>query len=117
MRGAGVGINVTNSAPTTCLADLARAATPGGAGGVTREAVLASILNETESILAIFAACGFAPLYAEYTRRWLHSGQRVRVRTRDGGAGHVCVIRGASDVARRGERPPLALFTVELAQV
>ena len=117
---AGVGLNVTNSAPTTCLADLARAAAAataaaaagggGGGGGpsdtaappagaahagISREAVLASVLNEMESLLVLFAACGFAPMGTEYARRWLHTDQRVRVVDRAGGAEHACVIRGA----------------------
>ena len=78
----------------TCLADRAAAASGAGGAAVTREDVLACVLNEMEATLALFAARGFAPLADEYSRRWLHSGQRVRVADKAGGPAHACVIRG-----------------------
>ena len=103
----GVGVNVSNAAPTTCLNALLPGG-GGGGGGVTREALLAGFLNEFEALRDEFVAGGasgvamhgFAPFKEEYERLWLHSGQRVAVAVegsgKEGAAGVQCTVRGLS---------------------
>ncbi|KAG1658792.1 hypothetical protein FOA52_011734 [Chlamydomonas sp. UWO 241] len=109
---AGIGLNVTNRAPTTCLAQLleeaaasagASSSTPhtgepstphtgastlhtGGASTphtsgastlLTRELLLACVLQRLEQAFDTFERSGFGPLEGEYLDAWLHSGQRV----------------------------------------
>ncbi len=83
----GVGINVTNRSPTTCLVDLNRA--PGLSDDdappplrVTREDVLAAFLNTFEPRLAELIEHGFEGSMSDaYHAAWIHSGQRVTVST------------------------------------
>jgi len=94
----GVGLNLSNRAPTTCLDALLERAlrpeTPGGGGGgaagrggpspppppavrVRREALLAHVLARLDAVFASLEARGFAPLQERYLAAWLHSGQRL----------------------------------------
>jgi len=99
----GVGLNLSNRAPTTCLdalleREVARAlllayeGQGGGAGArrapappppaavpVRREALLAHVLARLDGCFASLEARGFAPLEARYLGAWLHSGQRLRL--------------------------------------
>ena len=83
----GVGINVGNERPTTCLSTLA-------ARPVRREVVLAEFFNNFDELyfglflggrspvdatLADVTECSFEPLLSEYHRSWLHDGQLVSV--------------------------------------
>ena len=110
----GVGLNLANRQPTTCVDELilqaAAAAADGGGGSgddssasgsgpqrqqqqqqhrppqpVGREALLAGILNRLEPMLERLAVEGFAPFEAEYCRHWLHSGQPVHLEEEEGG--------------------------------
>ena len=80
----GVGLNLANRTPTTCVdALIAAAAAAQGRPPpppVSREALLAGVLSRLEPMLAQLAAEGFGPFEAEYCRHWLHSGQQVRGR-------------------------------------
>jgi biotin--protein ligase len=103
---AGIGLNVANRAPTTCLEEVvarqAAAAARGGGGGessgggggggggdgggggsapvrIPRGAVLAHVLNHLEACYDEFEASGFAGLEAAYLGAWMHSGQVVDV--------------------------------------
>lgn len=79
---AGVGLNVTNHAPTTCLNALYQnqSPVPQDPLSIGREAVLASFFNTFEPLLDTFNANGFnTELTNEYTQNWLHSGQQVMV--------------------------------------
>eukprot|EP00741_Cyanophora_paradoxa_P021776 tig00000241_g21019.t1 len=83
----GVGLNVENAEPTTCLRAM------WGAGPApTREAVLAAFLADFERKAASFASAGLQPFVDQYTALWLHSGQEV---TADGEGGPIkLVVRG-----------------------
>lgn len=72
----GVGLNVTNTQPTTCLNDMRETSTsqPFTVGGV-----LGAFLTTFEQDLATFKRHGFAPFGDEYTRLWIHSDQIVDV--------------------------------------
>lgn len=116
---AGVGINVTNEPPpgAASLAGLLLPPTTEGGGGArrrppSREALLASALNELEPML--FALCspsvGFSEeLRADYERAWLHSGQVVEVEegaemvatSNSSGSGGAGGGSGAAPLARR----------------
>lgn len=85
---AGIGLNVTNRQPTTCLEDVVARQTSGppsagggGGGGVklSRGALLAHVLNHLERCYDEFEASGFAGLEASYLASWMHSGQVVEV--------------------------------------
>ncbi|KAI8471829.1 MAG: hypothetical protein J3K34DRAFT_384539 [Monoraphidium minutum] len=80
---AGIGLNVANRAPTTCLEEVvARQAAPGGGGGgvrLPRGAVLAHVLNHLERCYDEFEARGFPPLEGAYLASWMHSGQQVEL--------------------------------------
>lgn len=86
----GVGLNVTNDQPTTCVQSLLQRRLGSGVG-VSREALLARIVNAMEGHLHTLERDGFDPLQQAYLRYWLHTGQRVEVE----GAEHV-TIRGLS---------------------
>jgi biotin--protein ligase len=86
----GVGLNVSNRAPTTCLDALLERALPsaGQQGGleaaaarggvaVRREVLLAHVLARLDACFASLEARGFAPLERRYLAAWLHSGQRL----------------------------------------
>eukprot|EP00873_Tetraselmis_striata_P008121 jgi/Tetstr1/428385/TSEL_018419.t1 len=72
----GVGLNVSNRAPTTCVNALLGCADE-AANPVTPEALLAGILRRLDANLVTFVADGFQPLEAAYLASWLHSGQEV----------------------------------------
>ena len=85
----GVGLNVSNDAPTTCVDTLiaAAAAAVGRAPPprVTRETLLASFLTRFEALEGVFSAAGFAPLQPAYLAAWLHTGQVVSVEEEEEG--------------------------------
>lgn len=98
----GVGLNLANRTPTTCVDTLIEqaAAAAGGAAAagsippVRREDLLAGIVNRLEPMLARLAAEGFAPFEEEYCRHWLHSNQQVQLE--EGGLRVPVTIRGLS---------------------
>jgi len=92
----GVGINVANREPTTCLnQELLACAPPALAlaedglseGPMERETLLAAIMGKLEHNLDVFSASGFEPLEAAYLSRWLHSDQQVVLSEEDPGMG------------------------------
>lgn len=89
----GIGLNVSNRHPTTCLEALvAEAAAAHGVAApprpsLTREAVLAAVLGSLEDVFEAFEAHGFGPLEAEYLAAWLHSGQQLAFEEDEGGGG------------------------------
>ncbi|KXZ49683.1 hypothetical protein GPECTOR_20g540 [Gonium pectorale] len=113
----GIGLNVNNRTPTTCLDQLVERAAATAAGGaaavagppvhVPREAVLVGILSALEEVFDTFESSGFGPLEPEYLASWLHSGQELDFDDSDpsapgggahgGGGGRVrLVVRGLS---------------------
>ncbi|KAK9835207.1 hypothetical protein WJX81_005751 [Elliptochloris bilobata] len=88
----GVGLNLANTEPTTCVDALiaarhAELALPGAAAPVPREALLAGIMGQLEAMLGVLAAQGFDSLQAAYLDAWLHSGQQVELEEHEGGDG------------------------------
>ena len=81
---AGIGLNVSNATPTTCLdsilcdmlakADISEGSAASSAtASIPRELLLASLCNVLEHHLAVFEAHGFAPLRNSYMAAWMHS--------------------------------------------
>ncbi|CAD7699258.1 unnamed protein product [Ostreobium quekettii] len=94
---AGVGLNVLNRQPTTCLQDLMEHS--GIPGSICREVVLAGILNHMETMLQTLQQEGFEPLESKYIHSWLHSEQEVDIEEKgeDGSQSIVSVtIKGLS---------------------
>jgi len=91
----GVGINVSNKEPTTCLNELSAAVktektdtSPSteikqSEQTYTRQWVLASFLNTFENYMTDFEKKGFGPFLKQYTSQWLHSDQIVTLGEKD----------------------------------
>lgn len=80
----GVGLNVRNRQPTTCLEALLEEVNS-VSHGINRERLLACVLSRLEELLGTFTRQGFGPLEASYYGRWLHSGQKVELEERTEG--------------------------------
>ncbi|XP_057795845.1 biotin--protein ligase 2-like isoform X2 [Salvia miltiorrhiza] len=73
---AGIGLNIDNQRPTTCLnAVLQRLGY--AANQLQREDIIAAFFNKFEVFHDIFLSQGFQALENLYYKTWLHSGQRV----------------------------------------
>lgn len=75
----GMGINVSNSQPTTCLNDILHQCGYTN-GTIRREDVVAGIVHRLDTMLPLLAADGFDQFKAAYYDAWLHSGQCVSVK-------------------------------------
>ncbi|GAV76219.1 BPL_C domain-containing protein/BPL_LplA_LipB domain-containing protein [Cephalotus follicularis] len=79
---AGIGLNVSNEKPTTCL----NAALKGLSAldlKFRREDILVAFFNKFEQFYDIFMKQGFQTLEELYYETWLHSGQRVIVQEKN----------------------------------
>jgi biotin--protein ligase len=83
----GIGLNVSNSQPTTCLDDIVaklqqqqqQPAAAAAAVKINNEQLLASVLTHLESCFDQFERQGFAPLEPQYLSSWMHSNQQVEL--------------------------------------
>ncbi|XP_021855725.1 biotin--protein ligase 2 isoform X2 [Spinacia oleracea] len=74
----GIGLNVDNKQPTTCLnARLQQIASM--SCQLRKDDILASFFNKFENFFDLFLSKGFKPLEELYYQTWLHSGQRVTI--------------------------------------
>ncbi|KAL3687597.1 hypothetical protein R1sor_013906 [Riccia sorocarpa] len=78
----GVGLNVGNRKPTTCLDALIQELDP-RAANLRQEELLAFIMSRFEELNGTFSTDGFPPLQESYYSRWLHSGQTVTLEEKD----------------------------------
>ncbi|CAO1443290.1 unnamed protein product [Diamesa serratosioi] len=96
----GLGLNLSNSNPTTCVNDLITAYNMKYSTKLpflTFEKTLAIIFNEIEELLnKIQNNNGLEYLYQEYYKHWLHSGTTVTVRS-PSGAEKTALITGIDD--------------------
>ncbi|MCO5571319.1 hypothetical protein L7F22_025057 [Adiantum nelumboides] len=95
---AGVGLNVGNQKPTTCLDALLQEAVS-GAPLFKREELLAAFFVKFETLFNCFNIEGFGPLQSSYYEKWLHSEQEVVLeeRQQDNSTERVSVtIKGLS---------------------
>jgi len=107
----GMGLNVDNEEPTTCLNAI------GKGPRVSREQVLARILEKYDALHEEFEREGFTRrLQDAYERAWLHNGQEVTLQDEGGrkviiegispASGGCLVARDASDASLRFELYP-----------
>ncbi|XWS23797.1 hypothetical protein CRYUN_Cryun28dG0046300 [Craigia yunnanensis] len=78
----GIGLNVGNEKPTTCLNAVLKALST-TSNEFRREDILAAFFNKFEMLNDIFINQGFQTLEELYYRTWLHSGQRVIVQEKN----------------------------------
>jgi biotin--protein ligase len=76
--GAGCGVNILNSRPTTSLSELTSLSNPTSFTPPTLEASLAKIMTKFESMWETFTkpvseGGGFEAFIRRYEDRWLHS--------------------------------------------
>jgi biotin--protein ligase len=91
----GVGINTTNDEPTVSLNSVR---TP-GSPPITREELLAGILNHFESMMNVFYTDGFSVFAKAYTESWMHSNQKVQVVLKDGTDPIAVTIKGIAEAS------------------
>ncbi|XP_050207009.1 biotin--protein ligase 2-like isoform X2 [Mercurialis annua] len=93
---AGIGLNVDNEKPTTCLNAVLRELSDSAASQLSREDILAAFFNKFENLYGIFINDGFRNLEELYYRTWLHSGQRVIIQEKinDRQVENVITIQG-----------------------
>ncbi|AEE31895.1 holocarboxylase synthetase 2 [Arabidopsis thaliana] len=72
----GVGLNVDNEQPTTCLNAVLKDVCP-PSNLLKREEILGAFFKKFENFFDLFMEQGFKSLEELYYRTWLHSGQRV----------------------------------------
>nr|GMD97739.1 biotin--protein ligase 2-like isoform X2 [Ipomoea batatas] len=96
---AGIGINVDNEKPTTCLNAVLQKSTS-VPNIFKREDIMAAFFNKFETFIDVFFNQGFRPLEELYYKTWLHSGQRVIVQEKtenqDQFVENVVTIQGLS---------------------
>nr|XP_010926889.1 biotin--protein ligase 2 [Elaeis guineensis] len=73
---AGIGLNLDNEKPTTCL-NMVLQKLSSGTHRLMREDILAAFFNNFENLFDIFLIQGFQALEELYYKTWLHSGQKV----------------------------------------
>ena len=71
----GVGVNLYNSAPTTCLQNLLSEIISNER--IAKNDLLACFLNTLESHLLHLESNGFAPFLSSYLEKWMHTNQPV----------------------------------------
>ncbi|XP_047338260.1 biotin--protein ligase 2-like isoform X2 [Impatiens glandulifera] len=79
---AGIGLNVDNKKPTTCLNSVLQELTS-TSFQIRKEELLATFFNKFETLFDLFISEGFKPLEDLYYKTWLHSGQRVIVQEKE----------------------------------
>jgi biotin--protein ligase len=91
----GIGLNLSNAAPTTSLNQLAKACVP-PLRDFTPEKLLASILAQFETLYSTFCGQGFTrEMEAFYYEHWLHTDQIVTLEDQAGvTAGSKARIKG-----------------------
>lgn len=81
----GVGVNVTNAKPTTCLREAVEEATGEAAEEGMRELFIARYLTAFEKVFDEFSERGFTGRILErYLKYWMHEGQVLHIGGKDG---------------------------------
>ncbi|XP_011027607.1 PREDICTED: biotin--protein ligase 2-like isoform X2 [Populus euphratica] len=78
----GIGLNVDNEKPTTCLNAVLRELSA-AACTLRREDIVSAFLNKFEIFYDLFINGGFQTLEELYYKTWLHSGQRVIIQEKN----------------------------------
>eukprot|EP00958_Prasinococcus_capsulatus_P008192 scaffold781_cov394-Prasinococcus_capsulatus_cf.AAC.15 len=93
----GIGINVSNREPTTCIHELQeRASGEGVFNYISKEELLAQVLLWYERFEDKFLSSGFTELQGLYLKSWLHTNQKVTLEEEgpDGSCEITLVIKG-----------------------
>ncbi|XP_041462136.1 biotin--protein ligase-like isoform X1 [Lytechinus variegatus] len=83
----GIGVNVSNSVPTTCINDLIHKHNEEkrtSLNPVTMEMVIARSITEMEKMINAFQEKGVESFLPVYYRRWLHSDAKIRLESANG---------------------------------
>ncbi|CAN8277432.1 unnamed protein product [Cochlearia groenlandica] len=75
----GIGLNVDNEKPTTCLNSVLKVLSPTTSNLFKREEILGAFFNIFETFFDLIVDRGFESLEELYYRTWLHSEQKVIV--------------------------------------
>eukprot|EP01095_Lingulamoeba_sp_RSL-Kostka_P006440 TRINITY_DN2015_c0_g8_i1.p1 TRINITY_DN2015_c0_g8~~TRINITY_DN2015_c0_g8_i1.p1 ORF type:complete len:303 (-),score=76.61 TRINITY_DN2015_c0_g8_i1:29-937(-) len=86
---AGIGLNVSNSEPTTCINDILETKTDlllnnNDPIKLSREDILSSFFNHFEPMLEQLDSEGFSSFYDYYIDNWLHTNQEVLIKEENG---------------------------------
>jgi len=73
----GMGLNVSNSKPTTCLNDIIKSDLDESQPPLTVEEVIVKSLNEFDQLMAEFESQGVEWAKDAYKSYWLHSNQKI----------------------------------------
>lgn len=77
----GIGLNISNSEPTTCLQDLIKEKYgEKDMPIITREEILSVYFREFDEIYEKYKIQGFRPLIPEYLDNWLHTNQIIHAK-------------------------------------
>ncbi|URE36884.1 Biotin/lipoate A/B protein ligase family [Musa troglodytarum] len=88
---AGIGLNLDNEKPTTCLNAALREINSGSLC-LRREDILALFFNKFENLFEVFLDQGFQSLEELYYKTWLHSGQKVVIEEKQEGQPEESII-------------------------
>ncbi|XP_028414623.1 biotin--protein ligase-like [Dendronephthya gigantea] len=94
----GIGVNLDNSEPTSCINDMIQqhnVASNMALRKLSREQLLARILNEMEDIVQVFQRDGPKQFLTKYYQRWLHSDAKVNLGNE---SGEKVTIKGLDDM-------------------
>ncbi|XP_030850810.1 biotin--protein ligase isoform X2 [Strongylocentrotus purpuratus] len=83
----GVGVNVSNSVPTTCINDLIHRHNEEkrtSLNPVSMEMVMARSITEMEKMIDAFQEKGVDSFLPVYYKRWLHSNAKIKLESEDG---------------------------------
>lgn len=72
----GIGLNLDNEQPTTCLNSLLQKSTT-NTHILRKEEILVAFFGKFEVLLDVFLKQGFSTLESKYYEKWLHSEQKV----------------------------------------
>ncbi|KAL9229112.1 hypothetical protein vseg_004618 [Gypsophila vaccaria] len=87
----GIGVNVDNRQPTTCLNERLQELTSKDLQ-LRKEDILSSFFEKFETLLEVLITKGFQPMEELYYKTWLHSGQRVTIQDTCDGQTVDCVV-------------------------
>eukprot|EP01126_Amoeba_proteus_P066246 TRINITY_DN9546_c0_g1_i1.p1 TRINITY_DN9546_c0_g1~~TRINITY_DN9546_c0_g1_i1.p1 ORF type:complete len:286 (+),score=41.05 TRINITY_DN9546_c0_g1_i1:204-1061(+) len=77
----GLGLNLNNDYPTTCLQAISQELSLDPGEVLTREIFLSEFFNIFEGLHEVLKQFGFDPLKGRYLKYWLHTNQEVSIRT------------------------------------
>lgn len=97
----GVGVNVSNLAPTTSLnlvlERLNQIREKQGLSALPpfqHEILLAKLMHTIDQFFSVFQHSGIKPFLPLYYKRWFHTSQKVRLDAQGDGRTRTCIIKG-----------------------